>query len=272
MLNAAVPQDTRGTPSYGKCIVMFLSIYSRPTSTDSAISEFSGKTMLRPVPQPSRLQRRGNHRREQLVRAAGELIVRLPLSEVTYAAICARAKIPPSSAYYFYPDLDAICRAILVSDRAGMDDALVRPFTKAQSRTWQSVVGCLVERAARYNRTHPVAAKLAIGGQTPPHLKRVDREADRVRSRLALRALEQLFVLPRIRRMEQVAFLAIELGDAVFTASMIERGRLTAGYVTLAKAAVVGFLTQFFGERLPPRRVPLRAANGAAKLVRRRPT
>jgi AcrR family transcriptional regulator len=227
--------------------------------------------MQRPVAPPSRLQRRGNHRRERLLRAAGELIARLPLSEVTYAAICARAKIPSGSAYYFYPDLDAICRALLVSDRAGMDDALMRPFTKAQSRTWQSVVACLVERAARYNRTHPVAAKLAIGGQTPPHLKRVDREADRVRSHLALRALEQLFVLPRIRRMDEVAFLAIEIGDAVFTASMIECGRLTAGYVTLAKAAVVGFLTQFFGERLPPRTAPPRTAHTvAAKVSERR--
>jgi AcrR family transcriptional regulator len=224
------------------------------------------------VPQSSRLQRRGNHRREQLLLAAGNLIVQLPLSEVTYAAICARAGIPPSSAYHFYPDLDAICRALLVSDRAGMDEALMRPFTKLQSRTWQSVVGCLVERAARYNRTHPVAAKLAIGGQTPPHLKRVDREADRVRSRLALGALEQLFVLPRFRRLEQVAFLATEIGDAVFTASMIERGRLTAGYVRLAKAAVVGFLTQFFGERLPPRSAPLlEGAARTVKIVKRRP-
>jgi hypothetical protein len=31
---------------------------------------------------------------------------------------------------------------------------------------------------------------------------------------------------------------AIEIVDTVFTASMLERGRLTAGYVTLAKAAL----------------------------------
>src|SRR5271170_7329457 len=124
--------------------------------------------MLRPTPERSRPQRRGIWRRERLLRSAGELIVRMPLSEVTYAAICARARIPPSSAYYFYPDLDAICRALLVTDQAGMDGALMRPLTEAQTRTWQSVVGCLIERGARYNRSHPVAAKLTIGGQTPP--------------------------------------------------------------------------------------------------------
>jgi AcrR family transcriptional regulator len=221
-------------------------------------------------PQRSRPQRRGIWRREQLLRAAGELIIRVPLSEVTYAAICARAEIPPSSAYHFYPDLDAICRALLVTDQAGMDGALMRSLTAAQSRTWQSVVGCLVERAARYNRTHPVAAKLAIGGQTPPQLKRVDREADRVRSGLALRALDELFVLPRVPHMKRVAFLAIEIVDTVFTASMIERGRLTTGYVKLAKAAAIGFLTQFFGERMPRRPAPRAAAARSTKASGRR--
>lgn len=219
--------------------------------------------MLQFPPQRSRPQRRGIWRRERLLRAAGELIVRLPLSEVTYAAICARAEIPPSSAYHFYPDLDAICRALLVTDQAGMDGALMRPLTAAQSRSWQSVVECLVVRAARYNRTHPVAAKLAIGGQTPPQLKRVDREADRVRSGLALRALDELFVLPKVAHMKQIAFLAIEIVDTVFTASMIERGRLTPDYVRLAKTAAIGFLTQFFGKRLP-RRAAARAAPARA--------
>jgi AcrR family transcriptional regulator len=205
---------------------------------------------LRRVP---RTQRRGDRRRERLLRAAGELVIRLPLGAVTYAAVCARARVPPSSAYYFYPDLDAICRALVEHDRAGMDAALMRPLSPAQSRSWQAVVACLVERGARFNRSHPVAAKLVIGGQTPPHLKRIDREADRVRSGLALRVLDQLFVVPRISQRARVAFLATEIVDTVFTASMIEHGRLTAAHVRLAKAAAIGFLTQFFGDELPAR-------------------
>jgi AcrR family transcriptional regulator len=206
--------------------------------------------MRRSVSTRSHPQRRGIRRRERLLRAAGELIVRMPLSQVSYSAICARAKIPPSSAYHFYADLDEICHALLVADQAGMDEALLRPMTPAQSRTWQSVVGCLVDRAARYNRSHPVAAKLSIGGQAPPQLKRVDREADRVRSGLALRTLQQLFVVPDFPHKTQVAFLATEIVDTVFTSSMITQGRLSSVYVTLAKAATIGFLTQFFGEHM----------------------
>jgi AcrR family transcriptional regulator len=201
-----------------------------------------------------RTQRRGDRRRERLLEVAGELICSRPLPEVTYAAICTRAAVPPSSAYHFYPDLDALFRALLESGREGFDAALMKPLRPAQRRTWQAVVETLVVRAAEYNRTHPVAARLAIGGHTPPQLKRLDRDADRVRAGLALAALEALFVVPRMRHKQQVAFVATEIVDAIFTASMIEAGRITAAYVTLAKRAVVGFLGQYFGPTLPRRR------------------
>ncbi len=202
-------------------------------------------------PVAARTQRRGDRRREKLLEAASDLVQGLPLAEVTYAAICSRAKVPPSSAYHFYPDLDAIFRALLETGRAGFDTALMRPLRAAERRTWQNVVECLVDRAARYNRTNPVAARLAIGGQTPPQLKRLDRDADRIRAGLALDVLESLFVVPPLRHKRQVAFVATEIVDAVFTTSMIEEGRLTPAYVTIAKRAVTGFLGSYFGASLP---------------------
>jgi AcrR family transcriptional regulator len=211
----------------------------------------------RPAPKPRtaavRTQRRGDRRRERLLEAAGELVERHALCNVTYAAICARAGVPPSSAYHFYPDLDALFRALLETGRAGFDAALLRPLRAAERQTWQAVVECLVTRAAQYNRTHPVAARLAIGGETPPQLKRLDRDADRIRAGLALAVLEELFVVPRMRHKRQVAFVATEIVDTVFTTSMIEAGRLTPAYVTLAKQAVVGFLGAYFGASLPRR-------------------
>ena len=133
----------------------------------------------------------------------------------------------------------------------------MRPLRSAEKRTWQSVVECLVDRAARYNRTHPVAARLAIGGQTPPQLKRLDRDADRVRAGLALDVLQSLFVVPPLRHTRQVAFVATEIVDAVFTTSMIEEGRLTPAYVTIAKRAVIGFLGSYFGASLQTRTAPV---------------
>ena len=113
----------------------------------------------------------------------------------------------------------------------------------------------MVDRAARYHARNPVGAKLAIGGQTPPQIKLIDREADRVRAGFALRVLEELFVVPRFVDKERVAYLAAEIIDAAFTASMLENGRLTAAYVKLAKLAAIGFLGHYLGASLPARPV-----------------
>jgi AcrR family transcriptional regulator len=201
----------------------------------------------------ARTQRRGDRRREQLLQAARELLARKPLSALTYAAVCARAGVPPSSAHHFYPDLDAIFRALLEAHRKSMDAALMRPLSGRETHSWQAIVECLVDRAARYHRAHPVGAKLAIGGETPPQIKRIDRDADRARAGFALHAAEDLFVVPRFPDKERVAYIATELVDTVFTTSMLETGRLTQDYVRLAKLAAIGFLTPYLGSSLPPR-------------------
>ena len=109
---------------------------------------------------------------------------------------------------------------------------------------------CFVDRAARYHHAHPVGAKLAIGGETPPQIKRVDRDADRGRAGFALSVVEELFVVPRFSGKQRVAYVATELVDAVFTASMLESGRLTPAYVRLAKRAAIGLLSRYLGEDL----------------------
>jgi AcrR family transcriptional regulator len=203
---------------------------------------------------PARTQRRGVERRQRMLRAASELIRSMPLSVVTYVAVCARARVPPSSAHHFYPDLDAVFRALLEAHRADMDATLMRPLGVRDTRSWQAIVECLVERAAQYHRTHPVYAKLAIGGETPPQIKRIDRDADRGRAGFALHLAEQLFVVPPFRGKARVAYIATELVDTAFTASMLACGRLTPAYVKLAKQAAVGFLIHYLGASLPRRR------------------
>lgn len=129
----------------------------------------------------------------------------------------------------------------------------MRPLKARDTRSWQSIVECLVDRAARYHRAHPVGARLAIGGETPPQIKRIDRDADRDRAGFALRIAEELFIVPRFADKERVAYVATELVDTAFTTSMLEHGRVTPAYVGLAKLAAIGFLSHYLGAELPRR-------------------
>jgi len=211
---------------------------------------------------PRHTQRRGDDRRERLLRAAGELIEKHPLPELTYAGICRRARVPVGSAHHFYPDLDAIFRALLDKHQADKDRLLFKPMPRRHRHSWQRVVACLIDRAVRYHRAHPVAAKIALGGHTPPHIRLLVRDADRARAGLSLHLLGELFVVPRAADEERAAFLATEIVDTALTLSMLETGRISASYVRLAKAAAIGFLSMRFGAELPIRRAP--SEGGAA--------
>jgi len=205
---------------------------------------------------PRHTQRRGDSRRRDLLQAAGELILRHPLRDLTYAGVCKRAGVPVGSAHHFYPDLDAIYLALLEEHRAAKDEALFKPIPARLRHSWQAVIGCLVDRAVRYHRAHPVVTKLAIGGETPPNIKLWDRQADRARAALSMQVLGQLFVLPDGIEVAHAAFVTTEIVDTVLMLSMIEHGRLTPLHVRLAKAAAIGFLMMHLGPTLPVRDAP----------------
>ncbi len=210
-------------------------------------------------------QRRGDHRRERLLRAASELIERHSLREITYAGVCKSAGVPVGSAHHFYPDLDSIYLALLDKHRAAKDAALFKPIPARSRTSWQAVVGCLIDRAVRYHRAHPVVTKIAIGGETPPDIKLWDRKADWVRAAASMRLLDQLFEVPKLRDGERDSFIATEIIDTVLMLSMIESGRLTAAYVRLAKTAAIGFLAMKLGPRLARKRVPPRARGSTGR-------
>jgi AcrR family transcriptional regulator len=210
----------------------------------------------RPPPITQYTQRRGDHRRGTLLRAASDLLEKIPLRELTYAGVCKRAGIPVGSAHHFYPDLDSIFLALLERHRAAKDAAIFKPIPARYRNSWQAVIACLIDRAVRYHRANPVVTKLAIGGDTPPNIKLLDRHADRARADLSMHLLDQLFVVPAFADKERAAFLATEIVDTALTLSMIETGRLTATYVRLAKAAAIGFLMMQFGPELPVKHGP----------------
>lgn len=211
---------------------------------------------------PKGTQRRGDERRERLLGAASALLARHDLPQVTYAAVCAEAGVPTGSAHHFYPDLDSLFRALLQELGARHDAALTRPLRARDLRSWRSLLASLVDRSARFHRANPVFAKLAIGGQTPPELKRLDRDADRARSLYFLGLLEEHFVVPRVADRERIVYLATEVVDLAFTLSMGEAGRITPAWIRYAKITAGALLAQFLGDQLPHR--------PAAPLPRRR--
>jgi AcrR family transcriptional regulator len=196
-------------------------------------------------------QRRGDERRERLLRAAHALLQRQSVSDLTYAAVCAEARVPTGSARFFYPDLDSLLHALLRDLGEKHDAALMRPLQPSDVVTWRALLDCLIDRSARFQRANLVFSKLSIGGMTTPDLKHMDREADRARAMYVLAALEEHFVLPRIPDRERAMYLLVEIVDLVFMLSMREAGAITPVWLEHAKVAAGALFSQHFGNPEP---------------------
>ncbi len=206
------------------------------------------------APSPARpTQRRGDERRERLLRAAQALLQTKDFQDITFVAVCKRAGIPHGSARYFYPDLPALLRGLLADLGAKHDEFVNRPIRGRVTQSWQALTQSLIDRSARFQQRHPVFAKLTIGGHMPPELKRLDRDADFDRARSLIQSLDEFFVLPRHPDNLRVAYYAVEVVDTAFMLSMRESGRLTAWWVRQAKQAATAVLARQFGQDLPRR-------------------
>ncbi len=200
-------------------------------------------------------QRRGDARRERLLRAAHALLQTQDFRRLTFVSICKRAGIPHGSARHFYPDLDALLQGLLMDLGRRHDDLLAAPLRGRATQSWRALVHRLIERSAQFHRRNPVFAKLTIGGYMPPELKRLDRDADYDRARFLLRRLDEFFVLPRLPDNERMAYYAAEVVDTAFMLSMRESNKVTPWWVRRARDAATSVLAQHFGE-LEPRRRP----------------
>lgn len=164
--------------------------------------------------------------------------------------------MPPGSARFFYRDINELLRALLAQYTKEHDEALLLPLRSRDLRSWRTLIAVMVERSARFQRKHPVFAKLTISGQTLPELKRLDREADRLRGEAVIGLLDRYFIVPRIKNAEKAVYFATEIVDLAFTLSMNESGRITVEWVRFAKEAATAILTRLFGGDLEPRPSP----------------
>lgn len=189
----------------------------------------------------SRTQLRGRMRHEALIAAARTLLRERSIRDVTLADITARAGIPPSSAYHFFPDVQGVYQALV----ATLEGELVswhEELRNYDAVCWQDVVGRYVAHGAEFFHTNRCATQLMLGPYSPPIIKLSDRDNDYELAMHLLHLVGDRFVVPEMPHLPDVFFHAIEIADLFFGLSVIRFDAITPDYSQEAARAVLAYL------------------------------
>jgi len=198
--------------------------------------------------QRKRVQERGNARRRMLLEAAEEMLESMPIEELSFKQVSAKAGVPEGSAYHFFANRYDLLTALASRLADRFREYYSRPVPTDQVKSWHDLVGIVVDRAVEMYRGSPAAMKIWLSGRTPAQVRLADHVGDEQVSNELYEWFSNYFVLPDLPEDYDIFFYFLELADVPLSLSIIEHGELTEQGIQEAKRVGIGYL----GTYLPP--------------------
>ncbi len=192
---------------------------------------------------------RGRERRQQLLDAAKALLQERRLDEIALTDVAAEADIPKSSAYHFFPDLNALYAELAAGEDADLNVILSEPLESVAE--WKDIVQTIIGRAATYFRANRSAQQLMFGPTTPPDIKRSSRSADLRHGAVMADQIKLQFQLSDFPDQDRIFFRAVEIIDLMFGLSLLEFDELRDEMIDEAYRAAVAYLSIYLPPQLP---------------------
>ena len=198
--------------------------------------------------QREKVQARGVARRRLLLDAARELLADIPVEELTFGQIAAKAGVPEGSAYHFYANKYDVLSSLAEELSTQFLDAYQGPIDGSRINTWHDLADLVIDRSADIYAVDIAAVQIFLGGKTPPEVGLVDRTSVRTLSTVLLELFDRFFVLPDVPTIHDVFYYFVQLTDLMLSLSVIENGEITPEMLEESKRAGKGYL----GTYLPP--------------------
>ncbi len=198
------------------------------------------------------VRKRGRERREQLLKAAYDLLCEFPVEEIAFIDIAKKANIPEGSAYHFFSNKYDVFAALARDLSDKFIEAQAKPYRKQQLLSWHDLADQMVNRGAKIYRDHPPATQLFIGGKTPPEIKMLDRVNDRDVAAALEETFGRYFQLPANTIKPDTFYIFIEIVDLIFSLAILEHGAITREMLEEAKRAGKAYLGIYLPEELAP--------------------
>ena len=194
---------------------------------------------------PPKTRAPGRKRRQDLLKAAHDLLCEEEIENVSFRDIATRAGVPEGSAYHFFANRFDIFAELATVLNDEFCQAHEKPVPAAKRKTWNDLAEYMVEIGARIYATSPPARQLFIGGKTPLEVKQADGRNDRDVAAAMHRSFARYFEVPDTSAMRDAFYYFIEITDLMFSLSIVQHGKITPAMLREAKRAGVAYLATY---------------------------
>jgi len=209
--------------------------------------------MTRDKPKTSSLRReKGNERRRLVLAATRKLLAQGPLEEITLAEIASETDIPVSSLYHFYPNILNVYRDLTSQFTEELGNYLLKDMGGLQPDSWQQLTDATIQSCADFYRANPDYMQLILSGKAPAQVKSTDREGDARIAQALLTVIGNFFDLPRVARLDDIFFNAVEMVDLFLSLDVMRNSQITDQGIEEAKRAFKSYLRTYLPEVLFP--------------------
>jgi AcrR family transcriptional regulator len=195
------------------------------------------------------LQQRAKARFENVLAEAEILLLELGLNGFSIPLLAERLGYPRASIYKFFPTPYAVYNELLRRYLARLEQALAQGAGPVVARgvPWHEAAASLVQHAAEFHNSHPVARLLILGGPVSDESYRAQEITIQHLGGLT----RQLFASTGISLPAEpdVASLAVDIGTTCFRHSVFLHGEITPAYRDEAAYAMISYLSRYVARR-----------------------
>jgi AcrR family transcriptional regulator len=212
---------------------------------------FESETIDGPYRRPS--QARGEAKFERLLDAAHALIDERGVDHFSLTDVAAQAGVASSSAYHFFPNLEALFVALVERYDQAFAKIVGEGIDPAAVTSWQDILEIQFENARRYINANPPALILIIGPGRTWQTKQADTISDSNIANSMVETFEQYFVLPENPPPTQLVHLGIRILEGIWELSVQQHGHVTDEFSRETTRAVVAYMRLYWPEFLDRR-------------------
>ncbi len=225
-----------------------------PTDTASALSSLA--VGRRPA------QKRSHLRVTALLDAADRLLQEHDINDIGLYDVAHTAKVPPTSAYHFFPTKESVFLALAQRYLQTMHAALQAPLDLDTIEHWQDLVAVRYHRVVDYFNASLPARKLFIGMAVGSDVKKLDFEDMDNLVLWTYRSMDAIFEMPFVRDPAFKFTVLFGIQDGIWASSYAKHGYITPAFAQEGLRAGIAYLSAFLpqtialrppsGEQVPP--------------------